>query len=204
MYYPRFTKVIIHYFLTKDKTVSWRNKIVMHTSRDDFLINTLKFVSANEVSQIYGARLPESITSPEMRETKAYPNSLISLSRGSFDVIVGMDWLSKRKFVIVCHEKVARIPLEGDEILRVHGEHTQGVVKTLMNTKVEEPKLSDISIVRDFIYVFLEDLLGLPPQRQVKFHIELQDKGFISFDTLGNARIIWATSRVARQGFHTT
>ncbi|GJT54008.1 hypothetical protein Tco_0989062 [Tanacetum coccineum] len=64
--------------------------------------------------------------------------SLIPLSRGSFDVIVGMDWLSKRKFVIVCHEKVVRIPLEGDEILQVHGERTQGVVKTLMNTKVVE------------------------------------------------------------------
>ncbi|GKD68569.1 putative reverse transcriptase domain-containing protein [Tanacetum coccineum] len=73
-------------------------------------------------------------------------------------------------------------------------------MKTLMNTKVEEPKLSDISIVQDFIYVFPEDLLGLPPQRQVEFHIELQDKGFISFDTLRNARIVWATSRVARQG----
>ncbi|GJW12005.1 hypothetical protein Tco_1577832 [Tanacetum coccineum] len=40
-----------------------------------------------------------------------------------------MDWLSKRKFVIVCHEKVVRIPLEGDEILQVHGERTQGVVE---------------------------------------------------------------------------
>ncbi|GJX26142.1 hypothetical protein Tco_0232438 [Tanacetum coccineum] len=46
-----------------------------------------------------------------------------------------MDWLSKRKFAIVCYEKVVRIPLEGDETLRVHGEHTQGVVKILMNTK---------------------------------------------------------------------
>ncbi|GJS88107.1 hypothetical protein Tco_0770743 [Tanacetum coccineum] len=69
-----------------------------------------------------------------------------------------MDWLSKRKFVIVCHEKVVRIPLEGEEILRVHGERTQGVVKTLMNTKVGESELSDISVVRDFIDVFLEDL----------------------------------------------
>ncbi|GJR79183.1 hypothetical protein Tco_0149968 [Tanacetum coccineum] len=49
-----------------------------------------------------------------------------------------MDRLSKRKFGIVCHEKVVRIPLEGDEILQVHGERTQGVVKTLMNTKVVE------------------------------------------------------------------
>ncbi|GJR58921.1 hypothetical protein Tco_1501083 [Tanacetum coccineum] len=39
--------------------------------------------------------------------------------------------------MIVCHEKVVRIPLEGDEILQVHGERTQGVVKTLMKTKVE-------------------------------------------------------------------
>ncbi|GKA28387.1 putative reverse transcriptase domain-containing protein [Tanacetum coccineum] len=70
---------------------------------------------------------------------------------------MGMDWLSKRKFV-VCHEKVVRIPLEGDEILRVHGERTQGVVKTLMNTKVDEQKLSDISVVRDFIDMFPEDL----------------------------------------------
>ncbi|GJW62883.1 putative reverse transcriptase domain-containing protein, partial [Tanacetum coccineum] len=62
--------------------------------------------------------------------------SLIPLSRGSFDVIVGMDWLSKRKFVIVCHEKVVRILLEGDEILRVHGDRIQGVVKTLVNTKL--------------------------------------------------------------------
>ncbi|GJW85421.1 hypothetical protein Tco_0158566 [Tanacetum coccineum] len=46
-----------------------------------------------------------------------------------------MDWLSKRKFVIVCHEKVVRIPLDGDETLQVYGERTQGVVKTLMNTK---------------------------------------------------------------------
>ncbi|GKA65920.1 putative reverse transcriptase domain-containing protein [Tanacetum coccineum] len=69
-----------------------------------------------------------------------------------------MDRLSKRKFGIVCHEKVVRIPLEGDEVLRVHGERTQGVVKTLMNTKVGESKLSDISVVRDFIDVFPEDL----------------------------------------------
>ncbi|GKA55893.1 hypothetical protein Tco_0754965 [Tanacetum coccineum] len=76
MYYPRFTKVIIHYFLTKDKTVSRRNKIGMHTSRDDYLINTLRFVSVNKESQIYGARLPESMTNPEMRETKAYKTYL--------------------------------------------------------------------------------------------------------------------------------
>ncbi|GKC66442.1 putative reverse transcriptase domain-containing protein, partial [Tanacetum coccineum] len=43
--------------------------------------------------------------------------------------------LSKRKFVVVCHEKVVRIPLEGNEILRVHGERTLGAAKALMNVK---------------------------------------------------------------------
>ncbi|GKA96162.1 hypothetical protein Tco_0818257 [Tanacetum coccineum] len=76
MYHPRFTKVIIHYILTQDKTVSWRNKIGMHTSKDDYLINTLKFVSAKEATQIYGVILPESLTSLEMKETKAYKTYL--------------------------------------------------------------------------------------------------------------------------------
>ncbi|GKE36798.1 reverse transcriptase domain-containing protein, partial [Tanacetum coccineum] len=56
---------------------------------------------------------------------------LISLGHGSFDVIVGMDWLSKNEAAIVCHEKVVEIPIKE------------------------------------------EDLLGLPPQRQVEFRIDL-------------------------------
>ncbi|GJR25047.1 hypothetical protein Tco_0973574 [Tanacetum coccineum] len=48
----------------------------MHTFRDDYLIITLRFVSTNEESQIYEARLPKSTTSPEMRETKAYKTYL--------------------------------------------------------------------------------------------------------------------------------
>ncbi|GJX61015.1 retrovirus-related pol polyprotein from transposon TNT 1-94 [Tanacetum coccineum] len=52
------------------------NKIGMHTSKDDYLINTLRFVSAKEETQIYGAILPESLTSPKMKETKAYKTYL--------------------------------------------------------------------------------------------------------------------------------
>ncbi|GJY30465.1 putative reverse transcriptase domain-containing protein [Tanacetum coccineum] len=71
----------------------------------------------------------------------------------------------ENKVVIVCHEKVVEIPLEGSEILRVQEERTLGVAKALMNAKVDEPKVSDISMVRDFVDVFPEDLSGLPPQR---------------------------------------
>ncbi|GKF48825.1 hypothetical protein Tco_0142076, partial [Tanacetum coccineum] len=81
--------------------------------------------------------------------------------------------LPKRKFVIVCHEKVVRIPLEGDGILRVQGEHIAGAAKALMNAKIDEPGISDIPVVRDFTEVFPKDLLGLPPQRQVEFRIDL-------------------------------
>nr|GEY77408.1 putative reverse transcriptase domain, ribonuclease H-like domain, aspartic peptidase domain protein [Tanacetum cinerariifolium] len=105
--------------------------------------------------QLSAARLPIEPIGSSRHDQKPKPTARLQL-QPSFDVIVRMDWLSKRKFVIVCHEKVVRIPLEGDEILPVHGEHTQGVVKTLMNTKVDEPKLSDISVVRDFIDVFPE------------------------------------------------
>ncbi|GKA87700.1 putative reverse transcriptase domain-containing protein [Tanacetum coccineum] len=98
---------------------------------------------------------------------------LIPLGHGSFDVIVGMDWLSKNKAEIVCHEKVVRILLEGGEILRVQGEHTLGGTKTLMSTKADEPELSDIPVVRDYTDVFPKDLSGLPPQRQVEFCIDL-------------------------------
>ncbi|GKC32070.1 putative reverse transcriptase domain-containing protein [Tanacetum coccineum] len=51
---------------------------------------------------------------------------LIPLGHGSFDVIVGMDWLSKNKDVIVCHERVVKIPVKEGGILRVHEEHLSG------------------------------------------------------------------------------
>ncbi|GJR26808.1 putative reverse transcriptase domain-containing protein [Tanacetum coccineum] len=83
---------------------------------------------------------------------------------GSFDVIVGMDWLSQHKAVIVCHEKVVEIPVEDGRILRVHEEWTVGITKALKSAKEDEPKLSDLSVVREFEDVFPEDLSGLPPQ----------------------------------------
>ncbi|GKA89372.1 putative reverse transcriptase domain-containing protein [Tanacetum coccineum] len=114
--------------------------------------------------------------------------NLIPLGHGSFDVIVGMDWLSQNKAVIVCNEKVVEILLEGSGILRVQGERTLGVAKSLMNAEVDEPKVGDISIVRDFVDVFPEDLSGLPPQRQVEFRIDL---------VLGAAPVVKSPYRLA-------
>ncbi|GJY10510.1 putative reverse transcriptase domain-containing protein [Tanacetum coccineum] len=106
-------------------------------------------------------------------ESSLFSINLIPLGHGSFAVIVGIDWLSQHKAVIVCHEQVVEIPVEDGRILRVHGERTVGITKALKSAKEDEPKLSDISVVREFEDVFLKDLSGLPPQRQVEFHIDL-------------------------------
>ncbi|GJR69026.1 putative reverse transcriptase domain-containing protein [Tanacetum coccineum] len=86
-------------------------------------------------------------------------SSLIPLSHGSFDLIVGMDWLSKRKFVIVCHEKVVRIPLE------------------MVNQQVE----FRIDLVLGVTSVAKSPYRLAPSEMQELFRQlqELQDKGFI-------------------------
>ncbi|GJR04703.1 hypothetical protein Tco_0527687 [Tanacetum coccineum] len=138
---------------------------------------------------------------PEDKEVRRSGYSLIPLSRGSFDVIVGMDWLSKRKFMIVCHEKVARIPIKEGRIFRVHRERTLGAAKALINAKIDEPKLSDISVVRDFIDVFPEDLsmttaaksLSLKSKEEHEVHLKLvleslrKEKLYAKFSKLGDA-----------------
>ncbi|GKE48899.1 putative nucleotidyltransferase, ribonuclease H [Tanacetum coccineum] len=108
---------------------------------------------------------------------------LIPFRHGSFDVIIGMDWLSNYKAEIVCHEKVVRIPLPDGKVLRVLGERPEEKARLLMSAKASDKKQEEIVVVRDFPEVFPDDLSGLPPIREIEFRIEqlkeLQDKGFI-------------------------
>ncbi|GJU83228.1 putative reverse transcriptase domain-containing protein [Tanacetum coccineum] len=98
---------------------------------------------------------------------------LIPFGYGSFDVIVGMDWLTKLRAKIVCYEKIVQIPLSNRSILEVYGEHPEGNLKQLKTIKVNEPKLEDIPVIRDFPGVFPEDLSSLPPPRELEFRIDL-------------------------------
>nr|GEW60382.1 putative reverse transcriptase domain-containing protein [Tanacetum cinerariifolium] len=59
------------------------------------------------------------------------------------------------------------------ENLEVHRERLEGNLKQLKTLKVNEPKLKDIHVVHEFLGVFSEDLLGLPPSRKVEFRIDL-------------------------------
>ncbi|GKE36703.1 putative reverse transcriptase domain-containing protein, partial [Tanacetum coccineum] len=90
-----------------------------------------------------------------------------------FDVVIEMDWLSKLRAKIVCYEKIVQIPLYNGDILEVHGEHPEGNLKQLKTMKVNELKLKDIPVVREFPGVFPEELSGLLPSREVEFRIDL-------------------------------
>ncbi|GJT60590.1 putative reverse transcriptase domain-containing protein [Tanacetum coccineum] len=60
---------------------------------------------------------------------------------GSFDVIIGMDWLSYHRAVIDCCEKIVRIPLSNDEILEVQGERPKKDPGHVACNKADEKKL---------------------------------------------------------------
>ncbi|GJZ85585.1 putative reverse transcriptase domain-containing protein [Tanacetum coccineum] len=126
--------------------------------------------------------------------------NLTPVELGSFDAIIGMDWLAKYQAVIVCAEKIVRIPWR-NETLIIHGDGSnQGNVTRLniisctktqkymekgfpiflahvtakeVEDKSEKKRLEDVAIVQDFPEVFPEDLPGLPPTRQVEFQIDL-------------------------------
>ncbi|GJY74208.1 putative reverse transcriptase domain-containing protein [Tanacetum coccineum] len=125
---------------------------------------------------------------------------LMPVELGSFDVIIGMDWLSKYHAVIIYDEKIVRIPFS-NEILMIQGDRSDGgsnsrlniisctktqkyikkgyhvflaqITKKKAKDKSDEKRLENVPIVRDFPKVFQEDFPGLPPSRQVKFQIDL-------------------------------
>ncbi|GJW27180.1 putative reverse transcriptase domain-containing protein [Tanacetum coccineum] len=84
---------------------------------------------------------------------------LMPIELGSFDAIIGMDWLVKYKEIIVCAEKIVLF------LANVNTKETED--------KSEKKRLEDVPIIRDFLDVFHEDLSGLPPTRQVEFQIDL-------------------------------
>ncbi|GKA24212.1 putative reverse transcriptase domain-containing protein, partial [Tanacetum coccineum] len=124
---------------------------------------------------------------------------LLPIKLGGFDVIVGMDWMAKHRVKVVCYEKYIRV-LYGNDMLIIQGERSgvknesrlevissirtqryfdkgcQVFLIQMMKkeeTEAPERRIEDVPVVRDFSEVFPEDLSGLPPTRQVEFHIEL-------------------------------
>nr|GEW16405.1 hypothetical protein [Tanacetum cinerariifolium] len=137
---------------------------------------------------------------------------LMPVELGSFDVIIGMEWLTKYYAVIVYDEKLVRVPF-GNEILIIHGnENNNGYESRLkiisctktqkyslkgchvflahITTKKDEDKskekrLEGVPIVRDFSEVFPEDLLASSGMKELSNQLhELSNKGFIRPNSL--------------------
>nr|GEV95125.1 hypothetical protein [Tanacetum cinerariifolium] len=94
---------------------------------------------------------------------------LMPVELGSFDVIIGDDYddRSKSKLNIISSTKAQKYIEKGCQV------YLAQVTSKKTEDKMEEKRLEDVPIVREFSKVFLEDFPGLPPARQVKFQIEL-------------------------------
>ncbi|GKD79842.1 putative reverse transcriptase domain-containing protein [Tanacetum coccineum] len=94
---------------------------------------------------------------------QSFEIDLMPIKLDNFDVVIGMDWLSKYHAKILYDEKVVHIPIDGETL----------IIQVTEKKKSDEKRLEDIPVVREFSEVFPEDLLGLPPVLQVEFQIDL-------------------------------
>nr|GEY59999.1 hypothetical protein [Tanacetum cinerariifolium] len=125
---------------------------------------------------------------------------LMPVELGSFNAIIGMDWLRRHHAVIVCDEKLVRVPF-GNETLVFRGAKSYIKIESRLtiiscskvleyrakgcyvflaqisatkeDDKPERKHVKDVPIVQDFPEVFPENLPALPPARPVEFHIDL-------------------------------
>nr|GEY47500.1 putative reverse transcriptase domain-containing protein [Tanacetum cinerariifolium] len=100
--------------------------------------------------------------------------NLMPIELGSFDAIIGMDWLAKYQAVIACAEKIVCITW-GDVTLIIHGFpiFLAHITTKEVEDKSEKKRLEDVPIVQNFPEVFHEDLPGLLPTQPVEFQIDL-------------------------------
>ena len=104
---------------------------------------------------------------------------LMPTKLGSFDVVIGMDWLSMYHARIICDEKVVHIPIEGETLI-IRGDRSKtrlsliSCIKTeryiskgcqvfiaqVMEKKSDEKRLEDIPVVREMF--FLKNYLAYP------------------------------------------
>ncbi|GJZ79121.1 putative reverse transcriptase domain-containing protein [Tanacetum coccineum] len=106
-----------------------------------------------------------SIHVGEQRIELSRTNSCDRVSRYEIEIASGQ--------LVDIDKKVVRIPLPDGKVLRVLGERPEEKVGFLRGDKVGDKKQEEIVVVRDFPEVFLDDLSGLPPIREIEFRIEL-------------------------------
>ncbi|GJV93893.1 putative reverse transcriptase domain-containing protein [Tanacetum coccineum] len=118
---------------------------------------------------------------------------LIPIVLGAFDIVIGMDWLDRYNANILCSQKLVRVVNpQGWEII-IYRDKRKGEFKLcsmmkarkymsrgcqaymahVIDTNIEKKSAKDVPVVNEFLDVFSEDLLGISPERQVEFQIDL-------------------------------
>jgi hypothetical protein len=103
-------------------------------------------------------------------------NNIVLESKG-IDVILGMDWLSKHKVLIDCAKKSIKLTTpEGKEIEFVAElvVTAKGVANPVKVNQLDSSQGFEVPVVNEFPDVFLEELPGMPLDRDIKFVIELK------------------------------
>ena len=126
-------------------------------------------------------------------QNKDFPADLIVLGIHDFDIVLGMDWLSKHRATLDCYKKEVRlVRLEEPGVIfwgirreiapslinaitasKMLRKGCQGYLAFVVDRRQEGTRLEDIPIVKEFPDVFPDDILGLPPGRAIEFVIEL-------------------------------
>jgi len=113
-------------------------------------------------------------------EGRRYKVNLICLPLQDLEVILGMDWLSANRVLIDCREKRLLFPDSEDlELVSPQGavrEIQSGAQCFIIFARMEvgeRERSSVIPVVHAFEDVFPDEVLGLPPSREVEFSIDL-------------------------------
>jgi hypothetical protein len=103
---------------------------------------------------------------------KLYKPTLIILDGQGLDIILGMGWMRAHKALLDTAARVVQLdsPIHGIHVLQLSS--ISAATPHVHHTAAQS--LEDIHVACVFSDVFLEDLSGIPPDREVEFIIELQ------------------------------
>ena len=123
---------------------------------------------------------------PLTLENRNFPTDLIVLSMSEFDVILGIDWLTKYGAILDCVSKSITFSTPGRLSFKFQCKPTSDAFLTTRLAAIESTEavntLAGILIVQDFEDVF-RDISGLPPKREIDFCIELVPETLPIFKT---------------------
>ena len=131
--------------------------------------------------------------SPLMVHDREFPVDLIALPFHEFDLILGMDWLSKHRAIVDCDKKTVLLKCSDLSEVTVHGIRSgpmsnvisamqvrrflrkgcEAFLALVLDSKRGQVNLEDIPVIKEFSDVFPKELSGLPPEREVDLSIEI-------------------------------